>query len=67
MFKDKLQELIDKNTVELDADMRAATANAIFMNEDVIDSMNIQGKEDSCKIEGNWVTVEDKATRKRRL
>lgn len=62
MFKDKLQELINKNIVELDADMRVITANAIFMNEDVIDSMNIQSKEDCCKIEGNWVTVEDKAT-----
>jgi len=42
VFKDKLQELIDKNIVELDADMRATTMNAIFVDEDMVDFISPQ-------------------------
>jgi len=37
MFKDKLHELIDKNTMELDADMRATTTNVVFIYENMVD------------------------------
>lgn len=67
VFKDKLQELIDKNIVELDIDMRAVTINVVFIDEDMVNLMSPQDNEDDNNDEGDWVTFESKRTRKRRL
>lgn len=67
MFKDKFQELIDKNTMLLDADMRAATTNVVFVDEDLIYFMNPQDNKDVDDDGDNWVTFKSKETRKRRL
>lgn len=42
IFKDKLQELINKSTVELNADVRTVTTNVVFVDKDLIDFMNPQ-------------------------
>lgn len=67
MFKDKLQESSDKNTVELDIDIRAATTNVIFIDEDMVDFVGIQDGGDDNDNEGNQVTSQCKIIRKRRL
>lgn len=46
VFKEKLQELIDKNTVEIDTKMRATTTNVVFANEDIVDPVSIQSNGD---------------------
>lgn len=64
MFKDKLQELIDKNTVELNVEMRAATTNVVFTNKDMVKLVSTQDdKEDK----GNWFVTEGETTQERRL
>lgn len=66
MFKDKLQELIDKNTVELDADMRAATTDTIFVKEEMVNFVEIQDDGNDGDDDGNRMTFEGKIIRKRR-
>lgn len=67
MFKDKLQDLIDKNTVELNVDMRFTTTNVVFVDEDMVDLMSPQVNEDNNNDEGDWVTFKSKMTWERRL
>lgn len=67
VFKDKLHELINKNTVELDTDMRAATTNAVFVEEDMVDLISPQDNEGDNDDEGDWVISESMMTHKKRL
>lgn len=53
--------------MELDADMRAATTNVIFVDEDMVDFVNIQDDGGDGNNVVNLVTSESKMTRKRRL
>lgn len=64
MFKDKLQELINKNTVELDVEIRVATTNAIFTDKDMVGLVSIQDNGDD---KSKWAVIEGEMIQKRRL
>lgn len=64
MFKDKLQELINKNTVELDVEMRVATTNAIFIDKDMVGLVSVQDNGDD---KGKWAVTKGEMMQKRRL
>lgn len=67
VFKDKLQELIDKNIVELDANIRAATTNVVFVDEDMVNLIGPQDNGDDSDDRDDWVIFESKVKCKRRL
>lgn len=62
IFKDKLQDLIDKKVVELDVDIIPAAINAIFIGEDNETQTIIVPQDVLDNERDEWVTFESKAT-----
>lgn len=63
MFKDKPQELIDKNNVELNAEMKATTTNVVFVEKEMVNLVDTQDSRNDGD-EGNKTTSEGKKYKK---
>lgn len=51
----------------MDVDMRAATTNVVFVDEDMVDLISPQDNGDDSNDEDDWVIFKSKVTRRRRL